>query len=415
MPRLVWGAAGERFYEAGVDRVVLYPSGGTAAPWNGVQSITERNVGGEAKPVYNDGYKVSNLLSAEEFEATIQAFSAPAAFSECDGIRGVYQGIFVTNQPRKSFGLAYRTRKGNDTQGVELGYKIHLVYGVMATPSERNNQTVGESLEPMELSWDLVTTPALLSGFKPTSHYIIDTTVMSKSRVSAIEDVLYGTALTYPQLPTPIQLLTLMSGPGPEVQRNGALDPRVTIASYWNAPSGFTRTFKVDQPDGPIANGQQLKTYVEFETTLEGSLLTLWAGGEATGIRKEENVIVSAYVRSSDPMSRIRCAMFAYNGSVSVPVLDVDVREFTIPANVWTRIWGLFRVNQTYNSFRPSLGVRSQRAVGNKLSITGLFSQKNTDTLRPYFDGSFPDKDGVTYSYLGNFDSSASIARSWQD
>lgn len=418
MTRLVWGAAGERFYEAGLDRVVLYSSigvTGTASPWNGVTSINERIVGGDPKPVYNDGKKVSNLLSVEEFEATLQAFSAPSAFAENEGRKEVFPGLFVTGQTRKSFGLSYRTRIGNDIDGVDRGYKIHFIYGAMATPSERSNQTLGDSLEPMELSWDIVTTPIATAGFRDSSHYILDTTKLSASRVRAIEELIYGTPTTDAQLPTPAHLKLLMASGGLEIARNSVLDPRIRNEAYWNTASGTTRVHKVDQTDGPNIDGETIDSYLEYETVTASSYFFIYGVGEDGPIRDPEDVLVSFYIRSSVPLTKIECFMYAYSASgTGITVTKVDVRSFTV-GTFWTQVWGVFRPTQKYRTFRPALSITADRAVGHKLAVTGVFAQRGASKLQPYFDGDFEPYNGVTYEYVASPNSSASVARSWSE
>lgn len=213
MTRLIWGTAGERYYEAGIDRGVLYANSENGVAWNGLVSVSESASGGEATPYYLDGVKFLNIASAEEYVATIQAFSSPKEFDICNGITAISNGLFTTQQPRKSFGFCYRTRVGNDIDGIDHGYKLHLVYNALAAPSERNNATIGDSTEPLELSWEITTTPPLLSMYKPTAHLVIDSRTTDSLRLSNVEDILYGSSNTPPRLPTPEELVFIFAIP----------------------------------------------------------------------------------------------------------------------------------------------------------------------------------------------------------
>lgn len=201
MTRLEWGTVGERFYEAGVDRGVLFiDSVGVA--WNGLKSVTEAPTGGESKPFYLDGIKYLNVAEAEEFAATINAFSAPSEFDLCDGNAAAYAGLFLTNQPRISFGLSYRTQIGNDVDGNDFGYKIHIVYNALATAADRNRASLSNSVTPTDLSWSITTTPPTITGFRPTAHIIIDSRTTDSVKLESIEDMLYGSVVSTPHLPT---------------------------------------------------------------------------------------------------------------------------------------------------------------------------------------------------------------------
>lgn len=213
MTALEWGLVGERYFETGADRGVLFPKTGNGVPWNGLISVTEAPSGGEARPYYYDGFKYLNLASGEEFVATIDAFSSPEEFDKCDGTASVHNGLFVTQQPRESFGLSYRTKIGNDVQGADHGHKIHIVYNALAAPSDRAHATMDSSINPITFSWEISTAPVVISGFKPTAHFVIDSRKTPDFYMSAIEDILYGTAETEPTLPTPQNLMDLFMIP----------------------------------------------------------------------------------------------------------------------------------------------------------------------------------------------------------
>lgn len=219
MPKLAWDEVGKRFYETGVDHGVLYLPNETGkytngVVWNGLVSVSESPSGAEANAQYADNIKYLNLYSVEEFGATIEAFTYPEEFEACDGSAEVAKGVYATQQTRKSFGLSYRTLIGNDLKGTDYGYKIHLVYGAMATPSEKARSTVNESPEAVTFSWELTTTPMdpKVAGFKPTAHIIVDSTKTLPAKLTALEDKLYGSNTLSASLPTPDEVFTLMRG-----------------------------------------------------------------------------------------------------------------------------------------------------------------------------------------------------------
>lgn len=211
MPRLTWNSSGERFYESGVDRGVLYLPSAAGVPWLGLISISENPSGGDPRPYYLDGIKYINISSAEEFEATVVAFSAPPEFNPCDGNVSIQNGLVATQQPRKSFGLTYRTRIGTDTEGPESAYKIHFVYNALTGPSQRSNKTFSRTPDPAEYSWPITTLPPSITGYKPTAHLIVDSRYTDPDVLTAVEDVIYGTDEDAASLPTPDDLIALFS------------------------------------------------------------------------------------------------------------------------------------------------------------------------------------------------------------
>lgn len=222
--RLVWDKTGERKYETGADRCVLYKqdSSGTypnGVAWNGFTGFTESPSGAEATPLYANNGKYLNLYSAEEFAGTLTAYTYPDEFAECNGEVELTPGVTVSQQARKTFGLCYRTIVGNDTEGQAHGYKIHLVYGAVAAPSERAYATVNDSPEAVEMSYEISTTPVSVTGATPTASMTIDCTKLSEAAIKAIEDVLYGTdagaegtpAATAARLPLPDEVKQIIS------------------------------------------------------------------------------------------------------------------------------------------------------------------------------------------------------------
>jgi hypothetical protein len=193
MSRIIWGETGSRLYEAGVDRGVLYPpAGAVGVPWNGLTSVKEAPSGGDPQAYYQDGIKYFQIAAAEEFKATIEAFSAPAEFASCDGIANIYAGLSISQQPRKPFGFAYRTLIGNDVVADSFGYKIHLIYNALANPSGRDNNSLSNASDPMQLSWDIQSVPPPITGFKPSAHLIINSLLATSDQLLAVENIIYG-------------------------------------------------------------------------------------------------------------------------------------------------------------------------------------------------------------------------------
>lgn len=223
MSRIVWDKVGERLFRTGCDHGVLYRQNASGQynlgfPWNGLVSVSASPTGAEATPQYADNIIYVNLVSAERFEGSISAFMYPDAFAECDGTATPVEGLGIGQQTRKPFGLSYRTLIGNDLQGQDYGYEINLVYGALAAPSERENNTVNDSPEAMELSWDLTTTPVDVPGFKPAATLTLDSTKISPAKMKEIEDILYGTEGVEPRLPLPAEIIGILSGATSEVE-----------------------------------------------------------------------------------------------------------------------------------------------------------------------------------------------------
>ena len=218
MSRLTWDNTGERLFETGVKNGVLYPiqAGGKytkGVAWNGLISVTESPSGAEATALYADDIKYVNLLSNEEFGATIEAYTYPDEFAECDGSGTLAEGVLLGQQKRKVFGLCYRTTIGNDVDGNDHGYKLHLVYGCLAAPSEKAYSTINDNPDAITFSWEVTTTPVNVTGFKPTSQITIDSTKVANEKMTAIEALLYGSEEKEPSLPLPDELAAVLSTP----------------------------------------------------------------------------------------------------------------------------------------------------------------------------------------------------------
>lgn len=224
--KLVWDKTGEHYYETGVKNGVLYPmsASGTypkGVAWNGLTAITESPSGAEATALYADDIKYLNLMSNEEFGATVEAYTYPDEFAECDGSASLTEGVYIGQQARKTFGLCYRTTLGNDSKGNDYGYKLHIIYGAMASPSEKAYSTINDSPDAITFSWELSTTPVAVANFKPTASLTIDSTKVDPQKLTELEEILYGkdgtgedhsTGAVDPRLPLPDEIANIMKG-----------------------------------------------------------------------------------------------------------------------------------------------------------------------------------------------------------
>lgn len=212
MSKLVWGELGDRLFETGVDRGVLYVGTETGVPWNGLVAVKESPTGGDPQPFYLDGVKYLNLAESEEFEATIQAFGAPALFAQCDGKTLIHNGLFITEQPRSKFNFSYRTRLGNAILGTDYSYKIHLVWNALAANSDKENNTIADSPNPFVYSWPVSTLPPLTPGYYPSAHMVVDASLTPRDVLEELEALLYGTEDgTDARFPTQAELIEMFS------------------------------------------------------------------------------------------------------------------------------------------------------------------------------------------------------------
>jgi len=242
MTVLQWDQVGERLYETGVDHGVLYIPDASGAysegyAWNGLTTVTESPTGAESSPQYADNIKYLNLVSAEEFGATIEAFTYPDEFAQCDGTAVPVPGVAIGQQSRKAFGLAYRSRIGNDLDGTDHGYKLHLIYGALAAPSEKAYATINDSPEAIAFSWEVTTSPVQVTDLKPTALLTVDSTKVDAGSLKTLEDILYGTAGVDARMPLPDEVFGLFEGDATGVKLTGA-----------NAPTYDDVTFIVTVP-----------------------------------------------------------------------------------------------------------------------------------------------------------------------
>lgn len=217
MAKIVWDEIGKRYYETGVSQGVLYVQDTTGnyptgVAWNGLITVNESPSGAEPTPLYADDIKYLNLMSAEEFGASIEAYTYPEEFALCDGTQELATGIIVGQQTRKPFGLCYKTRVGNDTDGVDHGYKLHLIYGALASPSQKSYSTINDNPDAITFSWDVKTTPVAVTGMKPTATIVIDSTKVEAANLEALENILFGDAEGEARLPLPDEILQIAEG-----------------------------------------------------------------------------------------------------------------------------------------------------------------------------------------------------------
>lgn len=290
MAPLTWDEIGERLYEVGVDHGVLYLPDAAGVydsgfAWNGLTTVTESPSGAEANPQYADNIKYLNLYSAEEFGGTIEAFTYPEEFAVCDGTFVPGPGVAVGQQPRKSFGMSYRTQVGNDLEGTEFGYKLHLLYGCQASPSEKAYATINDSPEAIAFSWEFTTTPAPVTGHKPTSLIVIDSTVVDPAELSDLEDLLYG-ASGAATLPTPDEVLAIFSAVAPGAATGASAGSPGTWTPGGSTPpanaAGANSSSVTASPSSTWTTGQ----YVQGSTAgAAGEMYwngTTWSSGRAT-------------------------------------------------------------------------------------------------------------------------------------
>lgn len=212
MTRMQWGATGSRFFETGLDRGVFFLGNGPGRPWPGLTSVSEGSGSAAARPYYLDGMKYLNLSTAEDFQATVESFFAPEGFEVCDGSYSLSNGLFATQQPKKSFGFSYRTLLGNDTDMTDHAYKIHLIYNALASAGAKQRVTLKDTIEPARLTWNITTLPPIITGFRPTAHFVVDSRQSDPQTLSDFEDILYGSEAGDSRMPDVPELIAIFGG-----------------------------------------------------------------------------------------------------------------------------------------------------------------------------------------------------------
>jgi len=305
MAKLTWGDPGERLFEVGVDRGVLYPQTGPGVSWSGLVAVNESPTGGESTPFYMDGIKYANRGTAEEFSGTIEAYTYPLEFYACEGTSSLDDGLFATQQYRQPFGLTYRTKVGNDLEGQDHGYKIHIVYNARVSPTERGNQTITDTPEAIVFNWEFTTIPTRIPGIRPTAHLIVDSTKTHPFIVAAIEDVLYGTSSSLPGLPTPAELVEiyLQGGPVPDFRISGpdafgrftATGSSTAVSMLDTVHFQLVSFAVIDNGDGTfIAQSEDPSTDPPPEIPLEFTVGTPNGNGVFTISGPEEELIITS-------------------------------------------------------------------------------------------------------------------------
>lgn len=245
MTKIQWLKVGERFYEAGIDRGVLYIDNAPGVPWNGLIAVTKNQSGGEVKPRYLDGIKIGNRTSSEEFDATIEAYTFPTQFEQCDGTALLQNGLRAKQQSRKEFHMSYRSRIGNDIKGLDLAYQIHILYNLRAEPSNRSFQTLNAQSQAATFNWHITSRAPKVAGLYPTTHYVLDNRDIPAELMQIVEDMIYGTADTDPALPTPGELIFLFDSYLDEVYDAGS--PYTPVFETYDAGHpGDPYTFEID-------------------------------------------------------------------------------------------------------------------------------------------------------------------------
>jgi hypothetical protein len=237
MTRISWSQTGERYYEAGIDRGVLYIDGSPGIPWDGLVNFNKQQSGGESSPRYLDGIKISNRTSPEEFEGTLEAYTYPIAFEACDGTSRFQNGLRVTQQKRKSFNMVFRSKIGNDVAGLARAYKIHIMYNLKAEPSNRGYRTLVDQNEPMLLNWKITSRPERILGFRPSAHFIVDSRDIPADLLMQLEDILYGTETTDASIPSAGELLFMFDSYLDEVYDAGS--PFTPVFATYDAVDPF--------------------------------------------------------------------------------------------------------------------------------------------------------------------------------
>lgn len=408
MTRLAWGSHGERFFETGIDRGVLYLPGQDGVPWNGLKAVNEAPTGGEPTPYYIDGFKYLNVATAEEFKATLDAFSSPDEFARCDGKQSIQNGLFATQQPRLPFNLSYRTLVGNDIKGTEHGYKIHLVYNALAAPAQRSNQTIGNTTAPLTLSWGITTTPPKMNGLKPTAHLVIDSRLTPPNLMTVIEDILYGSDDVNPTLPSVEELMGLFKSTGPVVRKNTLTVPRpeVYAGSGWAAPAGMQTIPEAGWLGGTLSGFSvgYIYTDVSEEAYSAGDRVTLTVRYRVTA--------VSASAEFINVIPHRRAGNTFYPGAHVTRVITLDQDE------VVTIAW---ETPVAIAAGDLDLAIVTTNAAGTDLvPVAAGFSMRATDaliepgwTIGTYLDGNTPDTDVATYDWVGSVGASQSVMKSW--
>lgn len=399
MTRVSWNDVGQRFYEAGTDRGVLYLAGQAGVPWNGLVGVNENSSGGEPKAYYLDGYKYLNVATSEEYAATINAFTSPREFDACDGTAAIQNGLFATQQPRKNFGFSYRTLVGNDVDGLNLGYKIHIVYNALASPAQRSYKTNGDSAAPLTLDWSITTLPPRLTGIRPTAHFIIDSRLTPPRLLESIENILYGSNTSDARLPTAEELSDLFTGLPPIAAVNWLTNGSFEL-------SGSNVVVRKNLTPNPRMINSAL-----FWAVYANATMTATSGGNQVTLTSTFTGLQSVFYHNYDlPTS----SNLVYSSSIEVTVptdgfaTTFDLRTYGYGDNLVLSSSGFVTVNPgetvtivsnsngvntttSTTGIRMILYVNSGGPVGTKFVVRNALLEQ-ASKVGAYFDGTNPPK-----------------------
>lgn len=433
MARLAWNQASERFYETGVDRGVLYPKYAPGVAWSGLVSVDEAVSGGETSAYYLDGSKYLQVVASEDFQATLTAYSAPREFSEFDGTKTLAAGLFATQQPRKQFDFSYRTLIGNDVDGIDHGYKIHLVYNALASPGARTNRTVGDQPELNQLSWTIDTVPPLGEGYRPTAHLVVDSRDLPIQLLTALEDILYGTDTEYARFPSPQELVELLNTKPPVIATNYAEEPVPQVATatrgniwkfstdYFNANTGKT----LETSGGPLGLQYIRKTVTTAGRVGAGNfyvgdnpdVATTTPANGGIPVVAGEKLCVSIFERNSVSTSGgFVWRSWRADGTSDNTFYGIGQTGTETFSNGWIRRWFVVTIPAGCSEFGFRTNTPGGTTLGQTFDITGLMVEKNVTTPSPFFYGDTPDTPGIygtIYEWTGDPNNSTSVARSW--
>lgn len=403
MVALVWGSAGAHYFETGVDRGVLYVPGHIGVPWNGLRSVNESSSGGEARPYYIDGYKYLNVSAAEEYSASIEAFSSPREFWECDGTASIHNGLFATQQPRKPFSFSYRTRIGNELDGVDHGYKIHLVYNALASPANKTYVSNGASVEPTGMSWGITTTPPLTSGIRPTAHFVIDSRLTPPKLMTAIEDILYGSEEEDPRMPEVDEIRELFSSVGPISRRNAIFNPSFEVdTTGWSAPRG---TLSVTDTDSFIGE-QSIEVTVSDDS---GPSYISTPSGYRPSVTWVGDTSIIAAIKVPDGGRVAQLAVIQYDSEGEI-ITTTWLTEQPLTAEEWTIVDQTITLDPLVNKVLLQVGISGSVTVGFKWLADRIY----VGSRGGYFDGDTVDPAEMSvYEWEDTPHLSPSIERSW--
>lgn len=404
MTRVQWNESGNRRFELGLDRGVLYPNNGPGVAWNGLTSVNVTQEGGNVQKAHADGIKYANFVGNTEFKADMSAFSVPVEFGPCVGEVSVRPGFILGRQPRQRFGLSYRTMDGlND-------YKIHLIYDALATTKTRDYATIGADVTPSEHEWEISSVPKFVEGYKPSSHFVIESRKTPRGLLSHIESILYGTEEEEPRLPDIQEIRDLFEGPGPIVAINLAPNPKPIITGVSGNTSvwirGQTAFATMSAVDG---HGKQ----ESFATNPTARVETV--SGPELILPENTDFTFSAEVLSPTNAMHIRVGYTrpgAWEGFGSG-----DWSGHLAPSSSWQKHQVRARTPADVGSFRLLCWILTNAATG-PADPGDWFEFRNLAVWlghgdQPYFDGDTPDENGYFYEWEGTPNASASIARSW--